>query len=417
MRKKNSNAGSETRRALLEAQAQVRLQGSQLQAILDNVYDGISVFDRSGAHVYRNDESARIYGFEDADAAARAERQDRDRLVNALAVASFPDGRSLSPEEWPPSRVLAGQRIKNELYTIKRRDLGLEKIVDISGAPIRDADDKVVFAVLATHDITTQKKREEADKLLVQRMERARLESLSVLAGGVAHDFNNLLMAILGNADLALLNLSKSSPVVKNLNNIRATTWRAADLCTQMLAYSGQGRKEETAFSLSQLIDQNRAPLNSSISKNCILKFALEPDVPMMKGDPSQMRQVVTNLVINASDAIGDRSGTIKISTAAVNCTQENLSNGYVITPLRPGLYVSLMVSDNGPGIDKEMIGRIFEPFFTTRFTGRGLGLSAVQGIIRSHGGGLNIQSEPEKGTVFTVLMPAIAPMSGEPRG
>ena len=262
-------------------------------------------------------------------------------------------------------------------------------------------------ALVLVEDITRRRAREEKERVMQERMEQTqRLESLGVLAGGIAHDFNNLLMAIMGYADLALMDLSPLSPAASDIAEIKVSSKRAADLCSQLLAYSGKGRLEEKTFSISELVEEMLHMLKTFISKKCVLNLNLKKDLPITAGDPSQMRQIIMNFVLNASEAIGEDNGMIGVTTGTMVCTMEYFETGYVLKPEKPGLYVTLEVSDNGTGMDAETLNRIFEPFFTTKFTGRGLGLSAVLGIIRSHGGGLRVYSEPGVGTTFKVLFP-----------
>ena len=266
-------------------------------------------------------------------------------------------------------------------------------------------------------DVTERRRREEQERQMQQRLQQTqRLESLGVLAGGIAHDFNNLLMAIVGHADLIIEELSPLSPVVEDVQNIKTSSMRAAELCAQLLAYSGKGKYAEESFSMTELVEEMAQMLKTSISKKCLLNLHLGTDLPMTKGDPSQMRQIIMNFVLNASEAVGERSGVISITTGAMDCSREYLANGYVLRPTRPGLYITLEVSDTGRGMDARTMERIFEPFFTTKFTGRGLGLSAVLGIIRSHDGGLRVYSEPGKGTTFKVLLPAVPDESSSPK-
>jgi CheY-like chemotaxis protein len=165
---------------------------------------------------------------------------------------------------------------------------------------------------------------------------------------------------------------------------------------------------EEKTFSISELVEEMLHMLKTCISKKCVLNLNLKKDLPITAGDPSQMRQIIMNFVLNASEAIGERSGVIAVSTSTMVCTTEYFEAGYVLKPEKSGLYVALEVSDNGTGMDVETFNRIFEPFFTTKFSGRGLGLSAVLGIIRSHGGGLRVYSELGVGTTFKVLFPVV---------
>jgi PAS domain S-box-containing protein len=257
-------------------------------------------------------------------------------------------------------------------------------------------------------DITERKRAEEALLEFDRQLQRSqKLESLGVLAGGIAHDFNNILMAVLGHADLALAELPHSAPARGDILEIVQASRRAAELCRQMLAYSGRGHFVIEPIEFSTLVEDMVSLLQSTISKKALLNLHLEKHLPSMQGDASQLSQVVMNLVINASEAIAERSGVITISTGAAECTREYLRETYAEQHLPSGLYLTLEVSDTGVGMDAETQERIFEPFFTTKFTGRGLGLSAVLGIVRGHKGALTLHSEPGRGTSFKLLFPA----------
>lgn len=261
-------------------------------------------------------------------------------------------------------------------------------------------------------DITERKRAEEERSMLEQQLlHTQKLESLGVLAGGIAHDFNNILMAIIGNADLALMRINKESPAVENLNQIESAAARAADLAKQMLAYSGKGRFLIETLDLNVLLNEMLHMLQVSISKKALLRLNLNQHLPPVEADATQLRQIVMNLVINASEAIGDRSGVIAIATGCMECDQNYLKNAWLDEKLADGLYVFLEISDTGCGMDKDTLGKIFDPFFTTKFTGRGLGMAAVLGIVRGHHGAIKIYSEQGKGTTFKILLPA----SGRP--
>ena len=262
--------------------------------------------------------------------------------------------------------------------------------------------------LLSVTDITERKWAEEKRLQMERQMQQTqKLESLGVLAGGIAHDFNNLLTIILGNASLALDEMPSLSPARDSLKAIEATSLRAAELCRQMLAYSGKGRFVIENIRMNDLIGEMISLLKASISKKAILNLNLKEPLPPLRGDPSQIRQVLMNLVFNASEAIGEHGGVITISTGMMECSNEDISEIYLDDNLTEGLYVWLEVSDTGCGMDHETQRRIFEPFFTTKFTGRGLGLSAVLGIVRGHKGALKVYSEPGRGTTFKVLFPA----------
>ena len=248
---------------------------------------------------------------------------------------------------------------------------------------------------------------EERLRLEMKMQQSQKLESLGLLAGGIAHDFNNILTTVLGNADLALQDISPVSPAREPLEAIEVGARRAADLCRQMLAYAGRGRFVVETFSVNELIEEMLHLLKTSISKRALFNLHLEPQLPPVQGDVSQIRQILLNLVINASEALQEKSGTISLHTGVLNCDQDYLTDVLFETAIEPGLYVVAEVADTGCGMDKETLASIFDPFFTTKFTGRGLGLSAVMGIVRGHKGTLKVYSEKSKGSVFKLLLPA----------
>lgn len=257
-------------------------------------------------------------------------------------------------------------------------------------------------------DVTERKRvAEERAHMEEQIRHVQKLESLGVLAGGIAHDFNNFLMAILGNADLAVEELPADSPARSSLVEIRSAALCAADLCKQMLAYSGKGSFVSKPMNLSDLIAGMTQLLEISVSKRAVLRLDLAADLPSIEADASQLRQVVLNLVINASEAIGDKSGAITVSTGAMECDEHYLRGAFQGELLTPGQYVFVEVADTGCGIDKAVQGRIFDPFFTTKFTGRGLGLAVVLGIVRRHGGAIHLHTQMNRGTEFRMLFPA----------
>jgi PAS domain S-box-containing protein len=275
-------------------------------------------------------------------------------------------------------------------------------------APLRDAEGQLTGCIGILLDITARKLAEQKrGELDAQLQQTQKLESLGVLAGGIAHDFNNILMAILGNVELALLELPAAHSVCPYLNDVEKATRRAADLCRQMLAYAGKGRFVVERVHLNTVLEEMARMLEISAYKKASLHYALAPDLPLIDVDVSQLQQIVMNLVINASEAIGERSGTISLITGAMECDRHYLGNPWIKQELREGRYVYLEVADNGCGMKPEVIERMFDPFFSTKFTGRGLGLAAVLGIVRGHQGSLKVHSEPGHGTSFRVLFPA----------
>ncbi len=261
------------------------------------------------------------------------------------------------------------------------------------------------FFTVILRDVSERLRAEEERRALDRKLREAqRLESLGVLAGGVAHDFNNLLGGILGNAELALEEIPPGSPGHSELQQIQRITRRAAELTQQMLAYSGRGRFVVTRIDLAKLVDEMRPLLEASVSTTTTLTCEVEPGDHLIDGDPTQIRQVIMNLVINAGEALHDRPGAITITVAGRSACPPDAV--HVAPDMPPGPCVLLSVTDTGSGISPEHLGRIFEPFFTTKFTGRGLGLAAVLGIVRSHRGALTVESAPGRGSTFSVYFP-----------
>jgi len=252
-------------------------------------------------------------------------------------------------------------------------------------------------------DITDRRQAEDALR------QAQKLESLGVLAGGIAHDFNNLLTVVLGNLNLAQMHLPETAPARPYLANMEATVLRATELTKQMLAYSGRGHFVVRPHDLNAVVRDLTHLLVVSISKKVRLQLDLEATLPAIQADVAQLQQVVMNLVTNASDAIGDREGAIHLSTSAAFLDERALRADYRVEAPVPGRHVILEVEDTGCGMAPEVQERIFDPFFTTKATGRGLGLSAMLGILRGHGAGLNITSDVGRGSRFRLCFPAVA--------
>jgi PAS domain S-box-containing protein len=258
------------------------------------------------------------------------------------------------------------------------------------------------------------RQREEQLEMERRLRETQRLESLGVMAGGIAHDFNNLLTAIMGNASLAMMQLAESSPLFTYLRNIEKSSMQAADLCKQMLAYSGRGRFVLQRVSLNSLIQDIAHLLQVSVAKGVRLNFEFADNPPLVDADPAQVQQVVLNLVTNASEATGDAGGVVTIRTGSLHADRAYLATTHLSPEVPEGEYVFFEVIDAGCGMSPDTQARIFDPFFTTKFTGRGLGLAAVWGIVRGHKGALKLQSEPGRGSVFRVLLPRSKPLAKE---
>jgi PAS domain S-box-containing protein len=302
--------------------------------------------------------------------------------------------------------IMQKKGLLEEFEFTMRKKSGEQRAALMYLLPIVIQDLKCLFFL--ARDVTELKQATE-DRISFEKqlLHAQKLESLGVLAGGIAHDFNNILTAIIGNAEMALMRLNPESPAIDNLQRIEKAAARAADLARQMLAYSGKGHFVIEAIDLNRLVEEMGHMLEVSISKKAVLRYNLTQDLPAINVDATQIRQIVMNLVINASEAIGDKSGVIAITTGCQECTENDLKNAWLADPVSEGLYVYLEVADTGCGMDSETLARIFDPFFTTKFTGRGLGMAAVLGIIKGHKGAIKVCSEPNRGNSFRVLLPA----------
>lgn len=294
-----------------------------------------------------------------------------------------------------------------ELTWISKRGRSVDTIVSPTSQLRSDGTFIGSFAVVT--DVTERKRLEKEKRKLQARSRKAqKMESLGLLAGGIAHDFNNLLVGILGHASLALMDLPEDSPVQPLIQQVETAAIRASELTQEMLAYSGKGRFVVERIDLPELVEEMVNLLETTISKKAELVLDFESRVPLIEGDPTQIRQVVMNLMTNASEALGDKSGTIRVSGGSVDVGKDYLAETYLDDDLPAGRYVFLEVSDTGSGMDKPTRSKIFDPFFSTKFTGRGLGLAAVLGIVRGHKGAIQVYSEVDRGTSFKVLLPAV---------
>ncbi len=394
------------------AEQALRESEAKYRALFESAGDAVLIVDVSGEHGRRvidcNQQTLELLGL-----------THRDQL-GAAPAPSFaprvqPDGRP-SEEKFAEliQTVIEGhpQIVESEHV----REDGTRFFLEVKLNRIELGGKFYLQAV--ARDITERKRAEEERLALEKKVQQAqKLESLGVLAGGIAHDFNNLLMGMLGNADLALQELPQGSPTRAKLNEIETAIRRAADLTGQMLAYSGQGKFVVERVDLRPLVEEMFHLLKVSISKKATLNFDFGGEVPPIDSDATQLRQIVMNLITNASEAIGDKTGVISIRTGSMLCDRRCLDNNLTNEDLQEGMYSYLEVADTGSGMDENTISKIFDPFFTTKFAGRGLGLAAVLGIVRAHKGALMVDSEVGKGTTFRVLFPSVkGPAAAEQR-
>ena len=309
---------------------------------------------------------------------------------------------------------------KQSLYNCRETMLcedGKLHVFDVIKIPIRSSLSKEMSIVGISVDVTDRIEREnEKEQMQQQLLHTQKLESLGVLAGGIAHDFNNILTAIMGHAALAeTKSVRDPLAVEQHLHKIVGATEKAADLCKQMLAYSGHGNFVVKPLDISSLIESILNILEVSLNKSVILKLSLTENLPLVQADASQIHQVIMNLITNANEAINECSGVISIHTGVMYADENYFSHCICDKDIEAGHFVIIEVSDTGCGMDDDVMKNIFDPFFTTKFTGRGLGMSAVLGIIRGHGGALKLYSEVGQGTTFRVLLPSLNDYQQEP--
>ncbi|HUP02890.1 MAG TPA: PAS domain S-box protein [Bryobacteraceae bacterium] len=384
------------------AEEALRESRAKLEAALASMTDAVFIADKEGRYVEFNEAFARFYRFAGKDECART-LTEYPKLMDAF----LPDGSVAPLDMWSVPRALRGETATNVEYSLRRKDTGESWVGSYSFGPIRDTKGEIVGAVVVARDITEQKQAEE-------RLRQAqKLESLGLLAGGVAHDFNNLLVGIIGGASLAEELLPADHEAVSLIRSVVKTGEQAAHLTRQMLAYSGRGRFLLEALNLTQMIPEIVDLVRTSISKKIALHLDLASEMPSIEADRGQVQQVFMNLTLNAAEAIGSHDGLITIKTGVRQVDEAFLQAHPEWQTLQTGPFAYLEVRDTGSGMDEATKRKIFDPFFSTKFTGRGLGLAAVAGIMRGHRGAVIVESEPGRGSMFTAFFPASAAPAG----
>ena len=376
---------------------------SILRSILDSMGDAVIIVDKDGKIVLFNRVAESILGYGPVEGTI----EDRLRQYGNF----LPDMITPFPlERHPLPRALNGEFVEGTEIFIKneRRPEGVW--VTVAAGPVRQQNGEINGGVVVFRDISKQKRSEQLhDRLQSQLRQSQKLESIGILAGGIAHDFNNLLMGVLGNVGLALMEVDEFSTTSRRLQEIQTAARRLSELTNQLLVYSGRGRINKEMINISNLVREMAELLKPAISKKAEIVFEMGEEPPKFDGDPTQVRQVVMNLITNASDALQNEPGQITISTGRMYAGRAYLEQCYIDDNLPDGDYVFVEIADSGIGMTHETMLRIFDPFFTTKFKGRGLGLAAVLGIVRKHGGALRVNSKQGSGTSFTVLFP-VAP-------
>jgi PAS domain S-box-containing protein len=356
----------------------------RLAAIVESSDDAIFAKNLDGTIVSWNSGAEKIYGY--------SAREAIGRPITVLAPPGREEEMALIME-----RIRRGEKV-HHFETRRRRKDG--EIIDVSVtiSPIMGRNGMVSGASVVARDITELKVRQQ------EAIAKQKLESVGILAGGIAHDFNNLLGGILAHSELALAELASGSRPEEELRRIRAVAIRGAEIVRQLMIYAGQENEVLELVDVTRIVEDMIELLQVSVSKHSALETDLGKNLPPVRANPAQIRQVVMNLITNASDAIGDRDGVICVTTRRV--TVDRNSPLKSSEHLAEGEYLQLEVSDTGLGMTPEMQVRIFDPFFTTKLAGHGLGLAVVQGIVRSLRGTIRLVSAAGKGTTFQILLP-----------
>ncbi len=376
-----------------KAEASLRASEEKFRTFVENSFDVIFVLDPAGVFRFVSPSWGKHFGFPASEV-----------IGHDFRPFVHPDDAAPCVE-YLMGVMSTGQGATSPHYRVRHAD-GSWRLFIANGTCYTDTNGVRMY-VGTGRDISDQKRAEE-ERLNLERnlLHTQKLESLGVLAGGIAHDFNNLLAAILGNLDLTLFRLDPASPGIPGIKKAIQACRRASDLTQQMLAYSGKGVFQLREIDLDRLVEENIELLRTTVPKTITLKTGTTNDLPLVNADPGQIQQVVMNLITNASEAIGETPGTIVVTTGVQECDEALLKRSRLPDKPPPGRYAYIEVSDSGCGMDQEAQNRIFEPFYTTKFTGRGLGMSAVLGIIKAHNGAILMYSEQGTGTTFKVFLP-----------
>jgi PAS domain S-box-containing protein len=388
------------------AEAGQRESEARYDAIERMSTDLITEMDREGRYTYVDPACETILGYTvdevlSLEAWSLLHLEDRDRVIAQLE-AQFIEP-ALPPGASPEEHVRRDPQLVEARFQHKD---GRWLWFEILGVTYPRTDGQIRHLAV-NRDVTERVLAEHARREYEERLQRSqKLESLGILAGGIAHDFNNLLTPIMGAAGLGLIELPEDSPLRARFDTIRLAAKRAAALTNQMLAYAGQQPLRVERLDLTSLIEEMRELAISSVAGKTEIVLELQPELPYVEGEAAQLSQLMMNLISNAGEALAEGTGRLTIRTGVVSI-DEQPSDVLFSETMPLGEHVYFEVADTGCGMDPETLDKIFDPFFTTKFTGRGLGLAAVAGIVRGHAGGIKVESEPGVGTCFRVMFPA----------
>jgi PAS domain S-box-containing protein len=368
-----------------QAEAALRESEERFRRVFEEGPLGLALVGKDYRFAKVNSALCRMIGYDEAE----------------LVQMSFVD--ITHPDDVQADVALAEQLFKCDIpfYRIHKRYVkknGESIWINLTASMIHGPDGEPIYGLAMVEDITEIKRTEE------EALFRQKLESVGTLAGGIAHDFNNLLGAVQAQAELALAELDAGSSCREELKAIGDVAMRGSEIVRQLMIYAGKESAVVGPVDLSKTVDEMLSLLKVSVTKHAVIKANLDQDLPIILASAAQIRQIVMNLITNASDAIGDRDGVIRVITRRVNVSGEPAA---ISSRMRTDVdYVHLEVSDTGGGMSPQTQAKVFDPFFTTKSAGRGLGLAVVQGIVRNLGGDIQLTSEPDKGTTFQVLLP-----------
>ncbi|MDA8018677.1 MAG: response regulator [Thermoanaerobaculia bacterium] len=364
-----------------------------LERAVEQSIDGIAVADLDGNMQFLNEAWANMHGYE------------------VFELLGYDLNIFHTPEQVKEQLLPLIERVRetgsHEAEIEHRRRGGETFPTWMTATFLQDSEGGPSGTVFIARDLTERRKTERERRRLEGRVKQAeKLESLGSLAGGIAHDYNNILTGVLGNTSLALQELPADSAARERLQQIEMSAERAAELTDQLLAYAGEEQHVPRAFSLNELILEQKLRFEECMMSNARLELHLKRDLPQIDADPAQITQAILNLLSNAADSLGQDDGVVMLRTSAINAKRSYFDGAVLDEGQAEGRYVFFEVSDSGCGMDQGTQSKMFDPFFSTKASGRGLGLAAVLGIVRAHGGAIKVYSQPQRGTTIEVLFP-----------
>ncbi len=381
--------------AIARRRAETALSTAQRrhQALVECLGEGVGLLGADEVFAFANPASDQIFGV------------GKGALVGRCLGEFIDDAAWLKVRDQTAHRAQGECRSFYELQ-ITRPD-GVVRTLEVTCTPEVEQDRAGIATVAVFRDVTDHRAAERERRRVELQVQRTqKLESLGVLAGGIAHDYNNVLAGILAHAELALQQLPDAHDARESLDQIRSAAEQSSQFTRQLLTYAGKGVLVSEPLDLSRVVSDITALLRAAISKKAQLVLQLDSSLPLIEAEPGQIRQIVMNLLTNASEAFGDASGQIVITTGSVHLDRATAARAQIGSEVPEGPYVFVEVRDDGCGMSPEAQARMFDPFFTTKFVGRGLGLAAALGIIRAHRGAVFVDSSPGCGTSVRVCFP-----------